>query len=62
MSQIHNSVALKNLLKYCMMSGWDFWDVMVVLKHQHDGKTSTKLALLVLNCSFYRDLVRIFSY
>ena len=38
-SHLHNSVALKNLLTYCMMSGWDCWDVIILLKHQHDGKT-----------------------
>ncbi|XP_028400327.1 mediator of RNA polymerase II transcription subunit 16-like [Dendronephthya gigantea] len=45
-SHIHNSVALENLLKYSMMSGWDIWDVMVVLKHQHDDILDATLKLL----------------
>ncbi|CAB3978428.1 mediator of RNA polymerase II transcription subunit 16 isoform X1 [Paramuricea clavata] len=44
-SHLHNSVALKNLLTYCMMSGWDCWDVMVVLKHQHDDILNATLEL-----------------
>ena len=40
-SHLDNSMALKNLLTYCMMSGWDSWDVMIVLKHQQDDMIDT---------------------
>ena len=36
------SKAMVNLLEYCLMSGWDWWDVIVTLKHQQKGKSQKR--------------------
>ncbi|XP_046840537.1 mediator of RNA polymerase II transcription subunit 16-like isoform X2 [Xenia sp. Carnegie-2017] len=44
-SHIPNSVAFTNLLKYCLLSDWQSWDIFIVLKHQPNDILDATLRL-----------------